>query len=145
MSFAIKGLCFHFKFKFKFKFIPFIQMSIIDILKAAGVIAVASVSQMSGIPESTANGKAAVVNVYSEFCGYSKMMAEKYAAFVPITACKTLTFTGPMRTSSMVSLKSWASRESRLLSVFACGKEVERVTGADEPRSFCFNDKTGQH
>ncbi len=118
-------------------------MSIIDILKAAGVIAVASVSQMSGIAESTANGKAAVVNVYSEFCGYSKMMAEKYAAFVPITACKNIDFYGADANKLDGLTDKLGIKGVPTFIGFACGKEVERVTGADEPGLSALMTKLG--
>lgn len=107
-------------------------MSISDILKAAGIILIGSISQMSGIIESTKNGKAAIVNIYSEFCGYSHKMADVYANYVPITANKNINFYGA-DANDVDEIKA----DQGITGVptfigFACGKEVNRVIGADK-------------
>lgn len=106
-------------------------MAIYDILKTAGVIAVASLSQMSGIIDSTKNGKAAVINVYSEFCGYSQMMADVYVKYVPLNAGKSIDFYGVDANKIEGVNRGYNIKAVPTFIGLACGKEVDRVTGAD--------------
>lgn len=108
-------------------------MSIADILKTAGVVAITALSQMSGITDSTKNGKAAIVNVYSEFCGYSKQMAGTYAKYVPLNAGKSIDFYGVDANAVDGVTGSYGIRGVPTFIGLACGKELGRVTGADEP------------
>ena len=117
-------------------------MSIADILQAAGVIAITSLSQMSGIIQSTSQGKASIVNVYSEYCGYSQKMASNYANRV--TLANNIGFYG-VDTNKVEGLTS----EYNVLGVpafigYACGKEFGRVTGADEDGLSELLTKIGQ-
>lgn len=107
-------------------------MAIYDILKAAGVIAVTALSQMSGIMDSTKNGKSAIINVYSEFCGYSQMMANVYVKYVPLNAGKSIDFYGVDANKVDGVTKEYQISGVPTFIGMACGKEVDRVTGADE-------------
>lgn len=107
-------------------------MAIYDILKAAGVIAVTALSQMSGIMDSSKNGKAAIINVYSEFCGYSQMMANVYVKYVPLNAGKSIDFYGVDANKVAGVTKEYKIGGVPTFIGMACGKEIDRVTGADE-------------
>jgi thioredoxin-like negative regulator of GroEL len=107
-------------------------MAIYDILKTGGVIAVTALSQMSGIMDSTKNGKSAIINVYSEFCGYSRMMANVYVKYVPLNAGKSIDFYGVDANKIEGVTGDYQIRGVPTFIGLACGKEVDRVTGADE-------------
>jgi thioredoxin-like negative regulator of GroEL len=107
-------------------------MAIFDILKTGGVIAVTALSQMSGIMDSTKNGKSAIINVYSEFCGYSQMMANVYVKYVPLNAGKSIDFYGVDANKIEGVTGDYKIRGVPTFIGLACGKEVDRVTGADE-------------
>lgn len=106
--------------------------SIAYILKTAGVIAITAVSQMSGISDTTKAGKAAIINVYSEFCGYSKMMASIYANHVSLTANKNINFYGVDANKIDGVTGDYGIKGVPTFIGLACGKEIDRVTGADE-------------
>lgn len=107
-------------------------MTIADILKTAGVVLVTALSQMSGIVDSTKNGNAAIINVYSEFCGYSKQMAGTFANYVPANAGKSINFYGvDVNTVDGVTGQYGIQGVPTFIGL-ACGKELGRVTGADE-------------
>lgn len=106
--------------------------SIAYILKTAGVIAITTMSQMSGIFDSTKTGKAAIINVYSEFCGYSKLMANVYANNVALTANKNIAFYGADANRIDGVTSDYGIKGVPTFIGLACGKEVDRVTGADE-------------
>lgn len=106
-------------------------MSIASILTGAGVIIVSSLSQMSGIVDSTANGKPAIVNIYSEFCGYSQQMANVYASYVPLTAHNNVSFYGADANEVSGIGSKYGIQGVPTFIGFACGKELNRVTGAD--------------
>ena len=106
-------------------------MSIASILNAAGVIALTAISQMTEITETTLNNnKPALVDVYSEHCGYSVQMAQVYAGFVNNNP--NIQFYG-----ADASVMAGLSDQYNITGVpsfigFACGKEFGRVTGADQ-------------
>lgn len=106
--------------------------SIAYILKTAGVIAITTMSQMSGIFDSSKAGKAAIINVYSEFCGYSKMMANVYANHVSLTVNKNIDFYGADSNKIDGVTGDYGIKGVPTFIGIACGKELDRVTGADE-------------
>lgn len=107
-------------------------MQISEILKNAGVVALTALSQIRGIIDSTKSGKAAVINVYSEHCGYSQQMASIYANYVPINANKNINFYGVDANTVTGATGEYGIRGVPTFIGLACGKEVDRVTGADE-------------
>ena len=107
-------------------------MSIYDILKTAGVIAVTSLSQMSGILDSTKNGKAAIINVYSEYCGYSHMMANVFVKYVPLNAGKSINFYGADANNIQGLTEDYKVGSVPTFIGMACGREIGRVVGAKE-------------
>ena len=107
-------------------------MAIYDILKTAGVVAITALSQMNGIIDSTKNGKAAVINVYSEFCGYSQTMANVFVKYVPLNAGKSIAFYGVDANKIEGVTGDYQIQGVPTFIGLACGKEVDRVTGADE-------------
>ena len=107
-------------------------MSIADILKAAGVVLVASMSQMTGIINSTNHGKPIVVNIYSEFCGYSHQMASAFANYCPMNDHKNVAFYGADANAIEGIGAAYEIKGVPTFIGFACGKEVNRVTGADQ-------------
>jgi len=98
---------------------------------------------MSGIRKSTSNGKAAVVNVYSEFCGYSKVMADKYVSYVPVTGNKNISFYGADANKLEGLTGQYGIKGVPTFIGYACGKELDRVTGADEPGLSALMTKLG--
>ena len=103
-----------------------------EILKAAGVVLIASLSQMKGIMDSSSNGKPAIVYVYSEFCGYSQQMANVFTGYVPITANNNIAFYGADANSVHGITNRYDIQGVPTFIGYACGKELGRVTGADE-------------
>lgn len=105
---------------------------IAEIFKTAGIIAVTTMSQMSGIIDSTKNGKPAIVDIYSEFCGYSQQMANVYANYVPMTDNKNIAFYGVDANEVTGATGEYGIKGVPTFIGFACGKELDRVTGADK-------------
>lgn len=106
------------------------NMSIASILTAAGITIISSQYQLPGIINYTSNGTPAVLNIYSEFCGYSKQMATPFANLH--SDSQNIHFFG-----ADVNEIEGIGAEYKIQGVptfigFACGKEVSRVTGADE-------------
>lgn len=107
-------------------------MTIADILKTAGVVLITALSQMSGIMDSTKSGKAAIINVYSEFCGHSQQMAGTFANYVPTNAGKSINFYGVDANTVEGVAGNYGIQGVPTFIGVACGKELGRVTGADE-------------
>lgn len=105
-------------------------MSIASILTAAGVAPISSGGQMSGIINYTSNGTPAIVNIYSEFCGYSQQMATPFANFCPINA--NIHFFGADINEVDGIGSAYQIQGVPTFIGYACGKEVNRITGADE-------------
>lgn len=106
--------------------------SIADLLKTAGIIAVASISQLNGIQDSTSNGIPAIVNVYSEFCGYSHKMAPIFKNYIPMTGNKNIAFYGADANEIEGLTSKLDIKGVPAFIGYACGKELKRVVGADE-------------
>ena len=107
-------------------------MSIASILTGAGVLLVSSLNQMSNITNSTANGNPAIVNIYSEYCGYSQQMASAYANYVPLTNNKQISFYGADANAVSGIGSDYNIQGVPTFIGYACGKEINRVTGADQ-------------
>ena len=106
-------------------------MQIIEILKNAGVVAITAFSQMSGIQDSTKNGKPAIINAYSEHCGYSHQMASEYANYVPMNDSKIAFYGVDVNNVDGVTDR-YEIRGVPVFIGFACGEQVGRVDGADK-------------
>ena len=103
-------------------------MSIASILTGAGVILVVPWAKWAESVDSTANGKPAIVNIYSEFCGYSQQMANVYASYVPLTAHNNVSFYGADANGKRNQGKYGIQGVPTFIGL-ACGKELNRVTG----------------
>lgn len=105
---------------------------IADIFKTAGIVAITTLSQMNGIIDSTSNGKPAIINIYSEFCGYSQQMANIFASYVPMTANKNIDFYGSDANAVPEITGEFGIKGYPTFIGYACGKELDRVIGADQ-------------
>lgn len=106
-------------------------MIIGNILQTAGVVALTQLNQFPGMIDSTKNGKPSLVNVYAEYCGFSKQMAQPYANLgtsngndIAFYGADVVGMSGVTDTYGVKGLPTFIG--------YACGKEIGRVGGADE-------------